>query len=575
MKKKTNPAAIAVTTLLGAWAGNLISRSVRTDLATGHDLAHAIDHALDGLYHPLRLSGNQTDLLTALCCAAIIGLMWAYAITNRRNYREGEEHGSAEWADAADMAPYTDHDPARNLQMTQTEGLSLDTKATHRNLNVAVIGSSGSRKTRGYVFPNIEKALMSYAITDPKGEIYRRTSNMLEEKGYQVRRLDLVDLSHSAHFNPMSYIDPDVPEPSIMRLVENLITNTDGGNKNSSSSDPFWTKAERALLTALTTWVYYTSDQPSLNDVVEMTGKLEASEENEDLMSEVDAMMEAAREMITEIRGHEDEWDEEVQHIVDGLQFAASQYRTFTQGAGETKKSIIISAGVRLAPLQVRQVHDIIADDDIDLRSIGSRKTAIFLILSDTDATFNFLAAIFYQCLFETTIYTADHNESGELQVPLHCFLDEFANIGTIPGFERLIATIRSRGISVSVIIQNIAQLKAKYKDSWETILGNCDSTLFLGGGEASTTELVSKRLGKQTIDTRDTSESKGMNGSFTISYRTAARDLLDPSELSKLDDKDCVYMLRGLNPFLSKKIDGKPIKPPKSHLGKTPRTTR
>jgi type IV secretion system protein VirD4 len=570
MKKKMNPIIVGGSGVLVGWAANLISHQIRTDLASGRTLSSAIDRIQLAFTHPLSISTARIDLLIASCAAIIVGLLWAWHYSNLHNFRQGEEHGSARWADARDMAPYTDHDPRKNLQMTQTEGLSLDTHRTHRNLNVAVIGSSGSGKTRGYVLPNLQNANMSYVVTDPKGEIHRQTSQMLRQQGYAVRRLDLVDLAHSAHFNPMSYIDPDVPEPSIMRLVENLITNTDGGNQNNNSSDPFWTKAERALLTALTTWVYYTSEKPNLNEVVELTGKLEASEENENLMSEVDAMMDSAREMIAEIRGHEDEWDQEVQRMIDGLQFAVSQYRTFTQGAGETKKSIIISAGVRLAPLQVRQVRDVIADDDIDLRSIGEAKTVIYLVIADTDATFNFLAAIFYQCLFETSIYQADHSPTGELAVPLHCLLDEFANIGTIPGFERLIATIRSRGISVSVIIQNIAQLKARYKDSWETIMGNCDSTLFLGGGEASTTELISKRIGKSTIDTRDTSESKGMNGSYTISIRTAARDLLDPAELAKLDDDECIYLLRGIDPFHSKKIvPGQKIVPPKSRMRK------
>lgn len=552
--KTANPVLILLTMLAGAWVTNLASASIRTDRASGKTWEAAINNVAQAFNHPFTLSFHRTDLIAAGIAAVVIGLIWAYKYTDLHNFRDGEEHGSASWGTPKDMAPYTDKNLQNTLQMTQTESLSLDTHKTHRNLNTLVIGSSGSGKTRGYVLPNLSNNKhLSWAVTDPKGEILRSMKKPLEKQGYNIRTLNLVDLSKSNHFNPLAYIDPTTPEPAILRLVDNLMTNTEGDKQ--SSGDSFWTKSERALLTALFAWTYYTSENPNLNQAVDLVGKMEASENNENHMSEVDAMMAAAREMIQETQGHENEWDDDVNKMIDGLAFASRQYRTFEQGAGETKKSIIISAGVRLAPLQIRQVRDIITDDTIDLKSVGTTKTALFLILSDTDNTFNFLAAIFYQCLFESLVYKADHSPTGELTIPVHCLLDEFANIGKIPGFDRLIATIRSRNISVSVIIQNIAQLKSMYKDNSETIIGNCDNRLFLGGGEASTTKLMSDALGQETIDVRDTSESKGTNGSYTISYRKTARNLLDQAELAKLPDDTCIYILRGVNPFLSKKI--------------------
>ncbi|MBW3089212.1 VirD4-like conjugal transfer protein, CD1115 family [Bifidobacterium miconisargentati] len=572
MNRKTNPIAVIITMLLALWAGDLLGMQARAETAAGTPVNDMILKTLLALQQPFRFSLDRRDLLAGLGCAALVGLIWMVRWSNRRNYRQGEEYGTARWGDADDMAPYTDADVSQNIQMTRTEGLSLDAKATHRNINVLVSGSSGSGKTRSYVMPNIRRANMSFAITDPKGEIYRATSEMLAGKGYDVRKLDLVDLMQSDGFNPMHYINPDSPEASIMTLTENLIANTDSADAKKGGSDEFWTKAERALYNALITWVYYTSDNPSLNEVVDMVGKMEASETNENMMSEIDALMAAARDMIKEVQDKPDEWDDDVKRMCRGLVFACGQYRVFTQGAGETKKSIIISAGVRLAPMQMVDIRRILDHDTIGLDQAGHRKTAIYLIMSDTSTTFNFMASIFYQCLFESNIYVADHQDTGELPVPLHFYMDEFANIGQIPGFVQKLATIRSRRISCSIIIQNLAQLKSRYKDDWETIVGNCDSFLFLGGKEQTTTEFVSKTLGKATIDMRETSEQRGASGGYTVSYRSTGRELMLPDELAQMPDDHCVYLLRGCRPFYSlKTIPDKPTAKPKSRLRHSP----
>jgi type IV secretion system protein VirD4 len=564
---------VIITMMLGFWAANLIGMRIRIDLEAGADASAIINHLAAAFDRPLTLGTQTSDLLAGLGGAACVGLAWLYRWGMRRNWREGEEYGSARWARADEMAPYTDHDPAGNIQMTATEGLSIDAEATHRNRNTGVLGSSGSGKTSGHVIPNIRRANMNYACTDPKGELYDRTHADLKQAGYTLRKLDLVDLRHDgdqdeATFNPLDYIDAMKPDVAIMHLVSNLMANTNDGSAREHQGDGFWDKAERSLLTALTAYVYYTGVNPddperpeelvyrrTLNAVADLAGRMESSEEDETRMSIVDAEMRSIRTLHASFDPAE--WDEESRRVMDGLKFAADQYRPFEQGAGETKKSIIISLGVRLAPLQVRAVREILATDTIGIRDFArpGRRTAIFLALPDEDPTFNFLAAIFYQCLFDQIIASCRDLPGGRLPRPLHCYLDEFANIGRIPNFERLISTIRSRDVSVSIILQTIGQLKSMYKDDWETIMGNCDNILFLGGSEQSTTEWISKLLGKATIDTRETSDTKGMNGSHTVSYRRTGRELLTPDELAQMSNDRCIYMLRGVRPFLSRKI--------------------
>lgn len=590
-----------LTIIAGFWLADLAAARVQAGIAAGESMERIMDGMTTMLQHPNALGFDRTSLLCGLGGACAVGLFHLYRWSmSQRNWREGEEYGSARWSTSREMAPYTDCDTRQNLQMTATEGLSLDAQATRRNLNTAVIGGSGSGKTATHVIPNILKASMDYACTDPKGELYGITHETLRRQGYEVRRLDLVDLTCETKFNPMQYIDPAKPDVAIMRLVTNIMDNTNGSTPKEHQTDDFWTKSERSLLTALTAFVYYLPDDilkdclhidagQTLNAVADMRDLLEASEQDETKESPMDAVARTAMEIYEETRrswqdetsDHDDPDLREAWRLAQGLCFAARQYRPFTQGAGETKKSIIISLGVRLAPLTVGAVREILSGDDIGIDRIGgyrdehaggyqhpAGKIAIFLALPDEDPTFNFLAAIFYQCLFDSIIRRCRTYPGECLATPLHCFLDEFANVGRIPNFDRLIATIRSRRVSVSVILQTIAQLKTMYRDSWETIVGNCDSVLFLGGNEQSTTEWLSKLLGKETIDIRTTSDSKGVSGSHTTNYQRTGRELLTPDELAQLDNDKCIYSLRGLHPFLSRKAwPNTSIPKPKSKL--------
>lgn len=570
--------AVVATMGLGFLAADVLAAQVQADMLAGTPLDVMLDHVGRALIPPVRFGTDRTSLCCGLAGMAAVGLFWLYRwSTGQRNWRDGEEYGSAKWSGPDDMAPYTDRDPDLNLQMTATEGLSIDTAATRRNLNVLVIGSSGAGKTSGHVLPNLARANMNYVVTDPKGEIYGHVADELKQRDYEVHRLDLVALTADTKFNPLDHIDPAKPDIAIMRLVTNIMDNTGSKQATENANDGFWDKAERSLLTALTAFVHYLPTDilteigvhsgHTLNAVADLAARMEASEQDENRTSEVDILARTAEEIYTEMR---DEWehasDEEhddprfraAWETANGLRFAASQYRPFTQGAGETKKSIIISLGVRLAPIQVGAVREILSDDNLGIERIGAPEAprmALFLALPDEDKTFNFLAAIFYQCLFDSIIQRCRSYDGDRLAGNVHCFLDEFANVGMIPNFDNLIATIRSRGVSVSVMLQNLAQLKKMYKESWETITGNCDSTLFLGGSEQSTTEWVSKLLGKETIDTRTTSETKGMNGSWSVQYQRTGRELLTPDELAQLDNTQCIYVLRGLRPFKSRKI--------------------
>lgn len=574
----------AATCAAAFWLADLAAMRAQTAAAEGKDAAgiiEAVRGIADGPWTPAR---DGTSLTVGAAAAVCVLLFWLYRWTmSQNNWRDREEYGSARWAKPEEMAPYTDWRTDWNLQMTLTEGLSIDAAATRRNLNVLVLGGSGSGKTATHVIPNIRKASMNYACTDPKGELFARTAPDLVKAGYDVKKLDLVDLTADTKFNPLDYIDDQKPDVSIMRLVTNIMDNTNGQSRE-NQTDGFWDKAERSLLTALTAFVYYVPDEAltedlhirsgrTLNAVADLTGLMEASEEDENMQSPVDALAETCRELYDEVSrewqqanedGTVDDELREVWRLAQGVRFAATQYRPFEQGAGETKKSIIISLGVRLAPLQVGEVREILSADNIGIRDIGGyddgamtkphRRTAIFLALPDEDSTFNFLAAIFYQCLFDSIIRRCRVYPGERLATPLHCFLDEFANVGRIPNFDKLIATIRSRQVSVSVILQTIAQLKTMYEKSWETVAGNCDSVLFLGGSEQSTTEWISKLLGKETIDLRTTSDSKGVSGSHTVNYQRTGRELLTPDELAQLDNNLCVYSLRGLHPFKSRK---------------------
>lgn len=546
--------------LLGGcfWIGNLATAQIRIDLAARAAPADVVDHVISRLAHgPYKPSFDHRDILGGLALVMFALLVWLYQMEGRANRRRGEEHGSARWARPREIRAYIDRKNfANNLLFTTTERLSLNVFETMRNLNALVLGSSGSGKSRFYVLPNLAQKNSSYVVTDSKGELLTLAGGDLQDAGYTIKCLNLVDFASSDTFNPLAYFG-DQAEIDIVILTENIISNTTGKKTTSSNGGDFWEKAERALLSALISYVYFTQGpQGTLIDVVDLLARMEASEESDAATSHVDAVFAAVNELITEYDAEPNGYGPEIKDLVDGLRFAASQYRTFIQGAGVTKKSVIISLGVRMAPLHMTPLRALLSSNTIGLDTVGDERTALFLVVPDTHAAFNFLTAIAYEQLFDCLIRRADKLLSRTLPHPVQCFMDEFANIGKIPSFERKIAVMRSRGISVSVLCQTFSQGKALYRDDWETIVGNCDSLLYLGGFEKSTTEYVSKLLGKQTITGTDLSQSRGRNGSWTLQDRSLGRELLTPDELARLDTSTCIYILRGLNPFKSKKLD-------------------
>lgn len=544
----------SILAVLAWWCANKVTWQVRTDQEAGRDFSQIIDRfTLDLTAHPLHISFTGADVLGGLGGIALVLLIALYMYGARKPTRPGEEQGSAHWAKPSEGRKFAG-DRKTDMLFTRTESLNLDSRKTQRNLNALIIGSSGSGKSRYYVMPNLAQANTSFLVTDPKGEVQRAMGQGLKDKGYQIRSLNLIDFDRSDTFNPLRYFNPEQAEVDCAILVENLITNT-SGQKPSGNSD-FWEKAERALLTAFVSYIYFTKGaRGTLIDVVDMLAKMQASEENEESISEIDAIFESTQEYIEMFDQNPDEYDHEAAIMLNGLRFSCSQYNIYTQGAGETKKSIIISLGVRMAPLHMAQLRRILGSDTIDADQVGKRRSAIFLVIPDSHQAFSFIASIFYELFFERNMYLADHNPSGRLEVPVQCFMDEFANIGKLPSFERKIAVIRSRGISTSIIMQTYAQGKSLYKDDWETIVGNCDSLLFLGGNEPSTTEFISKRLGKETIISQDTSEQKGTNGSWSRSLRSQGRELMTPDEIGRLDGGTCLYLLRGIPPFKSRKL--------------------
>lgn len=387
---------------------------------------------------------------------------------------------------------------------------------------------------------------MSKAVTDPKGEIYRQSKDKLTAAGYKVRAFNLAAVRHSGHFNPFDYLNQEQPEVSIAQLTECIIANTTGKN---STADGFWERAERALLSALIAYVWATTEDgddggPSLVKVMDLHKRMSASE--------TDQRFAIARTIVQEWHEHPDSEDE---HVMKVLEYAVRQYRIFEQGAGETKKSIIISLGVRLAPLNISDVRDILEHDDIRLDLLGYEPTVLFLTIPDTHQTLKFLAAMFWQSLFEQTIYLADHETTGILPSPVHCFLDEFANIGKIPNFPTVISTIRSRGISASIIVQSHTQGKALWKDDWTTIVANCDTILFLGGRDLDTLKWLSELIGYETVTTEDTARSYGTTGSWTRSQHTMRRVLMAPDEIGVMPNNEAILLIRGLKPFKSHKV--------------------
>ena len=471
-------------------------------------------------------------IIWGLCSVGVFVLTVMYMTVYKKNYLSGIEHGSAKWGSYTDIKKLVDKNYDNNMLFTQTERMSLNTRQTLRNNNVLVIGGSGSGKTRFFLKPNLMQLHTSYVITDPKGTLIVEAGKLLADNGYKIRALNLVDFKKSMHYNPFVYLKE---EKDILTLTDLIIKNCGGKNEK----EDFWVKSERNLYCALIGYVFYElpPEEQNFSSVLTLLNKMEVREEDESFMNPVDIIF---KELEAEDPEH----------------FALLQYKKFKMGAGKTAKSILISCGVRLAAFDIKQVRDLVAYDEMALDLIGEEKTAVFIIIDDTSSTFNFIAGMFYTQLFSTLCHKADTEHNGRLPVHVRCLLDEFANIGQIPDFEKLIATIRSREISAAVILQNQAQLEALYDKNAGTIIGNCDTTLFLGSGEEKTLETFSKRVGKTTIDHKGTSTQKGQYGSFTLNDQILGRELITADEVGRLPDDECMLFIRGLRPFKSKKFD-------------------
>ena len=510
-------------------------------LAPGADLSAKLLSIGDGFtaaFASPGLSFALTDLLIGIAGAVILRLAVYMKGKNAKKYRHGMEYGSARWGTPADIAPFMDKDFFNNIPMTQTERITMASRPKQpkyaRNKNILVIGGSGSGKTRFFAKPSLLQCHSSYVVTDPKGTILNEVGKLLERKKYRIKCLNLINFKKSMKYNPLAYIRS---EKDILKLVNALIMNTKG--EGEKSSEDFWVKAERLYYSALIGYIWYEAPEEECNFItlLDLINASEAREDDEEYQSPVDILFQQLEE-------------KEPDH------FAVKQYRKFKMAAGKTLKSILISCGARLAPFDIKELRDLMETDEMELDTLGDSKAALFVIISDTDTTFNFVAALMYSQLFNLLCDKADDFYGGRLPVHVRLILDEFANIGQIPNFDKLIATIRSREISASIILQSQSQLKTIYKDAADTIVGNCDSTLFLGGKEKSTLKEISELLGKETIDSYNQSENRGSQISHGLSYQKLGKELMSQDELAVMDGGKCIFMLRGVRPFLSDKYD-------------------
>ncbi len=510
-------------------------------LAPGADLSAKILSIGDGFtaaFSSLGLSLAPVDLLVGIAGAVILRLAVYMKGKNAKKYRRGIEYGSARWGTPADIAPFMEKDFFQNIPMTMTERITMSSRPKQpkyaRNKNILVIGGSGSGKTRFFCKPSLLQGHSSYVCTDPKGTLLPEIGTFLERHKYRIKCLNLINFKKSMRYNPLAYIRS---EKDILKLVNALIMNTKG--EGDKSGEDFWVKAERLYYSALIGYIWYEAPEEEKNFItlLDLINASEAREDDEEYQSPVDLLFQQLEE-------------KEPDH------FAVKQYRKFKMAAGKTLKSILISCGARLAPFDIKELRDLMETDELELDTLGDSRSALFVILSDTDSTFNFVAALMYSQLFNLLCDKADDFYGGRLPVHVRLILDEFANIGQIPNFDKLIATIRSREISASIILQSQSQLKAIYKDNADTIVGNCDSTLFLGGKEKSTLKEISELLGKETIDSYNQSENRGSQISHGLSYQKLGKELMTQDELAVMDGGKCIFMLRGVRPFLSDKYD-------------------
>ena len=481
--------------------------------------------------HPL-------DLLVGLCCGAGLRLAVYLRGKNAKKYRHGMEYGSARWGTPKDIEPFMAPKFADNIILTKTERLMMSNRPADpknaRNKNVLVVGGSGSGKTRFWLKPNLLQCHSSYVVTDPKGTIIIECGKMLSDAGYKIKVLNTINFKKSMRYNPFHYIRS---EKDILKLVNTIIANTKGDGEK--SGEDFWVKAERLLYCALIGYIWYEApeEEQNFSTLLEFINASEAREDDENFKNAVDELFEELEK-------------DKPEH------FAVRQYKKYKLAAGKTAKSILISCGARLAPFDIAELRDLMAYDEMELDLLGDRRTALFVIISDTDDTFNFVVSIMYTQLFNLLCDRADDQCGGQLKYHVRLLLDEFANIGLIPKFDKLIATIRSREISASIILQSQSQLKTIYKDAAETIIGNCDTMLFLGGKESSTLKEISETLGKETIDLYNTSDTRGQSPSFGTTYQKTGKELMSRDELSVMDGSKCILQLRGVRPFLSDKFD-------------------
>lgn len=482
-------------------------------------------------------SFHPTDLLLGFFIAAAIRLYVYMKAKNAKKYRKNVEYGSARWGTREDIQPYINPDFQQNVILTQTEHLTMESRpenpVTARNKNVLIIGGSGSGKTRFWLKPNLMQCHSSYVITDPKGSILIECGKLLQKKDYRIKFFNTINFKKSMHYNPFSYIRS---EKDILKLVNCLITNTKGDGK---SGDDFWQKAETLLYCALIGYIHYEApeDEQNMSMLIDLLNSMETREDNEDYQNPVDLMFEDLE-------------------MNNPHHFAVRQYKKFKLAAGKTAKSILISCGARLAVFDIEELREITSYDELELDNLGDEKTALFLIMSDTDSSFSFLISMIYSQLFNLLCEKADDVYGGRLPVHVRCLIDECANIGQIPNLEKLIATIRSREISACLVLQAQSQLKSIYKDNADTIIGNCDSLIFLGGKEKSTLKEMAETLGKETIDTFNTGESRGREVSHSLNYQKLGKELMSVDELAVMDGGMCILQLRGVRPFLSRKYD-------------------
>ena len=524
----------------------------------GNKLLYAMEHA-DRIFAGFVLSNNWKDLLAGIVVAVVLKVLVWQKQADAKKLRKGIEYGSARWGNAEDIKPYMSEDPWMNIPLTATEALTMESRSKQpkyaRNKNIVVIGGSGSGKTRFFVKPSVMQMNCSMVITDPKGTLIEecgkmlakgppkkdKNGNIMKDKSgkvvhepYVIKVLNTINFSKSLHYNPFAYIRS---EKDILKLVTTIIVNTKG--EGEKASEDFWVKAEKLLYTALIAFIWYEGDEEekNLNTLLDLLNESETREEDETYQNPVDMMFQELEER-------------------DPQHFAVRQYKKYKMAAGKTAKSILISCGARLAPFDIAELREIMSYDEMELDKIGDRKTALFLIMSDTDTTFNFVIAMLQSQLFNLLCDKADDVYGGRLPVHVRVIADEFANIGQIPQFDKLIATIRSREISASIILQSQSQLKAMYKDSADTILGNCDTTLFLGGKEKTTLKEMSELLGKETIDLYNTSETRSNQKSFGLNYQKTGKQLMTEDEIAVMDGGKCILQIRGARPFFSDKYD-------------------